>query len=196
MFVTISITGKTPLLMHDIRLADPDNEWAKAIGQITSKRKKTEEDRREIERLEWFGGLVVAPGIIEGPAYKTEAVRKCLINAGKITKQGTQLGRALTLVEQFVPLVYDGPRNVEKLYDLPAFRHRACVGVGTSRVMRMRPQFFPWSLSSKMFFLENVMDIGDLERIVELAGNAEGLGDNRINGYGRFIGKVTVSNGN
>jgi hypothetical protein len=30
------------------------------------------------------------------------------------------------------------------------------------------------------------MDVTDLRRIAELAGRAVGLGDNRINGFGRF----------
>lgn len=195
MYVTIEMVGKTPLLMHNIQLSDPDNEWTKAIAEITKKRKKTEEDRREIERLEWFGGLILAPGMVEGPAWKTESVRKCFINAGKITKQGTAVARALSFADLYVPLLYDGPRDIQKLWENPVYRNRASVGVGTSRVMRMRPQFFPWSLYISALLLDTVMDLSDLERIVETAGLAEGTGDNRINGYGRFTGKVMVQNG-
>jgi hypothetical protein len=57
--------------------------------------------------------------------------------------------------------------------------------------MRVRPQFFPWALEVAGIFVEDAgLNIEDLERMVELSGVVEGIGDNRVNGYGRFIGKV------
>jgi hypothetical protein len=56
--------------------------------------------------------------------------------------------------------------------------------------MRVRPCFPRWALVADAILLESVMDVDDLRRVADLAGKAEGLGDNRINGYGRFSVKV------
>src|SRR6202000_1931549 len=55
--VRTDLVGTTELLMHNVRLANPDDPFAKAISRISSKRKKTEEDRREMAHLEWMGSL-------------------------------------------------------------------------------------------------------------------------------------------
>lgn len=189
MDIRFEVKGTTPLLMHNIALADPDNEFTKEIATYTAKRKKTEDDRRAIERLEWFGGLYVDEGRVVMP---TGNLRKTLVNAGKISKQGTQVTRAISFVDLSVPLVYNGPDDIEVLYKDPAFSYRAAVGVSGKRVMRVRPQFRNWAFVADAFLLEDVMDLDDLERVASRAGLAEGLGDNRVNGFGRFQVRVVA----
>jgi hypothetical protein len=42
-------------------------------------------------------------------------------------------------------------------------------------------------------FIEDAgVNYDELNRIVELAGTIEGIGDNRVNGYGRFVGTIDV----
>jgi hypothetical protein len=187
MDIRLEIAGTSPLLMHSIQLADPDNQFTREIATYTAKRKKTEDDRRAIERLEWFGGLYTSNGRIVMP---TGNIRKTFINAGKISKQGTQVTRALQFTDLQVPLAYDGPDDLELLFKDPAFSNRAAVGVSGKRVMRVRPQFNTWAIVADAVLLEDVMDIDDLERVAKRAGLAEGLGDNRVNGYGRFTVRV------
>lgn len=189
MQVTITLTGETPLLCHNARLSDPDDEITKQIKLITSKKKKTEDDRRAIERLEWEGGLYLSENT-EGPMLPTANIRKCLIEAGKTRKLGKQIGRALNFLEMETPLIYDGPRNIDKLYSRPSFRHRASVRNQMNRVVRMRPKFPAWSVTAKAFLLEDMLDPSDLSEILTLAGLIEGLGDNRTNAFGRFTGEV------
>lgn len=190
MQVKIELRGTSPLLMHNIRLADPDDEWTQEISKITSKRKKTEDDRRQIERLEWFGGLYTAEGA--GIVVPTSNIRKCFIEAAKITRQGKQLGRAVAFTDFHAPLVYNGNGNLDALYANPDFSSRLTVGIGTKRVIRVRPRFYPWTLTAEAHILTEVLDLDDLKNIVRLSGISEGLGDNRSNGYGRFEGKVTA----
>lgn len=184
MDIKLEITGTTPLLMHNISLADPDNPIVREIQTYTSKRKKTEDDRRAIERLEWFGGLYLDAGRVVMP---TGNIRKCFVQAGKISKQGTQVARALQFVDMFVPLAYDGPQDPQELFGRPEFHDRAAVGISGKRTMRVRPKFPRWSVVASAVLLESVMDLDDLRRVARLAGQAEGLGDNRVNGYGRFV---------
>jgi len=187
MEIKLEITGVSPLLMHNIALADPDNPIVREIATYTSKRKKTEDDRRAIERLEWFGGLYVEDGRIVVP---TANIRRCLVEAGKITRQGTQVARAIQFTEMSVPLIYDGPSDPKELFQLPQFHDRSAVGISGKRTMRVRPKFPTWALVADAILLESVMDADDFRRVAEMAGKAIGLGDNRINGFGRFSVRV------
>jgi hypothetical protein len=188
MDITLEITGTSPLLMHNIALADPDNPIVQEIASYTSKRKKTEDDRRAIERLEWFGGLYTDEGRIVMP---TANIRRCIVEAGKITRQGTQFARALNFSDLFVPLVYEGPQDPRELFTLPQFHDRSAVGIQGKRTMRVRPKFPKWALVASVNLLESVVDLDDFRRSIEMAGKAIGLGDNRINGFGRFTVEVS-----
>ncbi len=188
MKVTLKFTGTSPLLMHNPRMVDPEFQLNRDIKVITAKRKKTDEDHRQLEMLEWYGGLYEQDGAIVQPTSKP---RKCLINAGKISKQGKSVERALSFSALNVPLVYEGPKKIDDVFADKRFHSRLSVGIGGKRVMRVRPQFFPWGLTVDGLFIEDAgLNIDEFERICELAGLAEGIGDNRVNGYGRFSVKV------
>lgn len=186
--ITITLQGTSPLLMHNPQMVDPEHEIVRQIKSITAKRKKTDDDFRAIERLEWFGGLYVSDGVIVQPTSK---VRKCLINTAKIQKMGKMVERALSFGSLYVPLVYKGPRDPQEVFGDAAFHSRLSVGVGNKRVMRVRPKFLPWELTVSGLFVEDAgLNPEDVERIVEMAGIVEGIGDGRNIGYGRFTGKV------
>lgn len=191
MQIAIELTGTSPLLMHNPRMVDPEFQLNREIKAITAKRKKTDDDLKAIERLEWYGGLYTdADGRIVQPTAK---VRKCLINTGRISKMGKMVERAVSFAELDVPLTYEGPGDVDAVFSDPKFHSRLSVGVGNKRVMRVRPKFFPWALRVRGLFVEDAgLNYEDLQRIVEMAGIVEGIGDNRVNGYGRFIGKVVT----
>ena len=188
MNITIELVGTSPLLHHNPRMVDPDFELNREIKKLTSKRKKTDEDLRQIERLEWYGGLYTEGDVIVQPTSK---VRKCLINTARISKAGKMVERALSFSTLNAKLDYEGPRTIDELFADVRFRSRLSVGVAGKRVMRVRPQFFPWAMRVAGLFIEDAgLNVDELERIVELAGLVEGIGDNRVNGYGRFTGKV------
>jgi hypothetical protein len=188
MKVSIEVTGTSPLLMHNPRMVDPEFELNRKIKALTSKRKKTDEDMRQIEMLEWYGGLYEEGGTIVQPTSK---LRKCIINTGRMSKVGKAVERALSFGALHVPLTYDGPKDIDAVFAEKRFHSRLSVGVGTKRVMRVRPQFFPWAMRIDGLFVEDAgLNFDDLERLVEMAGIVEGIGDNRVNGYGRFVGVV------
>jgi len=189
MKIIVKLTGTSPLLMHNPRMVDPEFELNRQIKALTSKRKKTDEDLKTIEKLEWYGGLYEENGIIVQPTSK---VRKCLINTAKISKAGKMVERAVSFFDLNVPLLYDGPRTADELYSANGlYQSRLPVGLMGKRVMRVRPKFYPWALEVFGVFVEDAgLNFDDFQRIVELAGMVEGIGDNRVNGYGRFVGKV------
>jgi hypothetical protein len=195
MNIEIVMLGTSPLLMHNPSLIDPDNPITRAIKSLTSKRKKTDEDLRQIDNLEWRGGLYTEKNgkeeIVVQPSSKA---RKCFINAAKINKLGKGVERSVTMLTLNVPLIYDGPRNISELHENPALRSRLSVVIGGKRIMRCRPQFNPWGLVVPAVFNENAgLNFDELQRIVELAGLVERIGDNRVNGYGAFRAYVRDS---
>lgn len=199
MNVQFVLQGVSPLLHHNPQMVDPQFEINQQIKAITSKRKKTAVDLAEIERLEWFGGVYT--GVVSGRPVVTQPtskVRKCLIGAARINKMGKQIERAITMTTLDSAQLYVGSDRVtdlqpelERLQASPAFISRLSVGVNGKRVMRVRPQFLPWGLIVDAMFIEDAgLNFDELERIVELAGKVERMGDNRVNGYGAFRGTV------
>lgn len=190
MNIIIKVTGTSPLLMHNPRMVDPEFELNREIKALTAKRKKTDDDLKNVERLEWYGGLYEENGVVVQPTSK---LRKCIVNTAKISKQGKSIERALSFETLNVPLVYDGPRKIDEIFKEPRFHSRLSVGISGKRVMRVRPSFFPWAMDVAGVFIEDAgLNFEDLVRIVDLAGIVEGIGDNRVNGYGRFNATIAV----
>ena len=193
MNVRFTFEGTTPLLMHNPRMVDKEFEIVRQIKAITDKRKKTDEDLREVGRLEWYGGIytMLDEKGVERVSQPTSKVRKCLIETGKIYKQGKDISRAINMTALDVPLIYVGPPDKDKLFKDKSFHARLSVGVGRRRVMRVRPQFVPWKLVCEALFVEDAgLNLDELKTITRQAGIVEGLGDGRAIGYGRFVGKV------
>jgi hypothetical protein len=199
MLIEFVIRGTSPLLCHNPQMVDPECRFNREIKQLTSKRKKTDEDLAQIERLEWLGGVYTAA--VEGKpvvSFPAAKLRKCIINAGRITKQGKQVERAVVMTKIDVPLIYEGSdkakdleAEINRLLAAQQFRSRLSVRVGQSRVMRVRPQFFPWAaIVPAMFIPDAGLNFDDLAKILDIAGPAERIGDNRVNGYGAFAGYV------
>lgn len=190
MRIQIEMTGTSPLVMHNAQLSDPLNKWAKEIAALAKKKKKTEEDHLEIGKLEFLGGLYVGAGGIVMP---TPNIKRCLIKAAVIRRQGKAVERALLPVAQEFLLIYDGPKQPEKLWADEQYRFRASVKVGQSRVQRTRPRFPRWQLASEWELMTDAgLNLDEFERICTEAGLIEGLGDHRSLGSGRFDAAVAA----
>lgn len=204
MKIEFVLRGTSPLLCHNPQMVDQECEFAREIKAISGKRKKTEEDFKRMEWLEWYGGIYT--GTVNGRACVTQPsskVRKCLINAARITKQGKQIERAVIMTQLNVALIYDGSEAVtdlaaelDRLQTSSAFNSRLSVGIGGKRVMRVRPQFPQWGLIVQAEFVTDAgLNFPELQAITDLAGRAERIGDNRVNGYGAFLGFVREASG-
>ena len=155
---------------------------------LTAKKSKmTEKDRQEVSRLEWYLGLYLEDGALAVP---TRNIKKCLVDSGKIDRHGTDVVKGLSFEGLHVPLIHNGNGSLEKMRTSGNFTSLLAVGIGQKKTMRVRPEFRSWKLDFRAVLFEDVMDLDTFERITERAGRAVGLGDNRVNGYGRF--KATV----
>ena len=191
MHLGMTLKGVTGLLMHNPRLADPSDEYTRALAEITSKGSKmTDADYAEAARIQWYGGLYHDPDM--GLYVPTWNVVRCLEQAAKVTRQGTTLVRALAVLSDRVPLVTGAPRDLAQLYARPEYSSRMSVGIQRGRVMRTRPIFRSWSLVLEMELMEDVLSYSNLVTIADLAGRSEGLGDARKLGFGRFSAEVAV----
>ena len=183
MEVQVELTGRTPLIMHNPRLADPMDTFVKEIAKFSKKRTKTDDDHESIARLEWHGGLYVHDGVVVLPLAN---LRKCIIQAARASKQGKQIERSVFFREQTTKLIYQGPADFESLYADGRFIDRASVVVSSRRIIRVRPKFNAWQIRTDVVLNDALIDRDDFERIITLAGQIEGLCDGRSMGYGRF----------
>lgn len=180
---TYEIKGIGPMLMRSDRLADPTNDFTKAIKNISNKRKKTEDDHAEIAALEWRGSLYHdAENGIHVPGFNVHAA---LYQAAKMHKMGPRVKGGVIVQESTVPLNFDGPKDPDKLYADKRFVDIRTVGVSGKRVARCRPIFSDWSLRFTVLFDEGTLQTSDLDRLLEDAGRLIGLGDYRPR-FGRF----------
>lgn len=191
----LTLTGTAPLLMHNGRLADPIDPAAKALAAATSKRTKTDADHAEVARLEWHGGLYWDEDL-NGPYIPGENIAKCLRSAAKMTKHGKAFDRGLMISTEINPLVYNGPRDRDKLAADANFVHRKCIVVAGRRVPRTRPMFREWKVDCEGVIDPNVLDLETVRQAAETAGQFEGLGDWRPGSpraggtFGRFTAEL------
>jgi hypothetical protein len=182
--LSFRIRGVAPLVMHNGTMADPANEWTRAVKEISGKRKKTDADYEEMARLEWMGGLYLHKGEPCIPGYVLEG---CLIGKGGAARKqrmGKQAAAGLYVTKNF-PLEYEGPREPAELWQLPEFQLRVPVVVKTSRIIRTRPIFEEWAANVEVEVDTDLINLDDVRLWMEIAGRECGLMDWRPK-CGRF----------
>lgn len=191
----VTLTGTTPLLMHNAQLSDDFNPIVRDIKRLNAKRtKKTDEDKVEVARLEFVGGLYYDSEL--GPVMPAKNLNATILNAAKITRERPTVVRAGLIFDSLVyRLDYDGPRDLENLWGegTSQFVSRESIAVQAARVMRTRPVFNEWGVSLTAEFDTSELDPDRFAEFVVKAGRMVGLGDWRPekNGqYGRFAADI------
>jgi hypothetical protein len=183
-FFSATISGLSPLVMHNGQLADPLNPFSKAMKAVSSKRKKTDADLAAMADIEWKGGLYVdANGAPVIPSRVLEAV---IAKGATRSKEGKQALSGV-FVETDGALSFAGAgKTVDEMCADPFFRLTVGVRVGQARVMRTRPIFHDWRITFEVSASNEVVaDAAALHRWLSDAGAFIGLGDYRPR-YGRF----------
>lgn len=180
-------SGGAPLVMHNERLADPLDEFTRAIGKISKKRGKTDADHMEIGRLEFLGGLY-ANG--NGPCLPAWNILRCLQDGAKRHKRGVDVPRGIRPLVQHADVSYEGPRDPDELWKSGGFALRKSVGIQRSRTMRTRPIFTDWSAVLPVEVDPTVFDPDSLANCWGDAGRYAGIGEMRPI-YGSFGATLT-----
>lgn len=182
--IKLRLTGKSALLMHSDRLANPLDQLKKEMATYTGKRKKTDEDHETIARLEWQAAMYHTDET--GPYLPGRMLKACLIGAAKKTKEGPKVKTGLVVMTDKAVLEYEGPRDQEKLWKAKKYTDTRSVVVQRARLMRCRPTFPEWSSVFEVVFDPAVIDRADILRIAATGGMLVGVGDYRPENGGDF----------
>lgn len=184
----LRLTGTQPLLMHNVQLGDPENEYVRDIGRLNAlKSKITDDQRSERDWLKFRGGLYYDDD--DGPVLPAANVFRSLQQAASLTRNGKDIERGLVMLDESVPLEYDGPRTPETLWSngKSRFVDRRMARVNRAPVVAIRPRFNEWTAEFRFDLDEEVMNLDDFEFIAEKAGRLIRIGD-----YRRFFGGYSV----
>jgi hypothetical protein len=195
-------SGGAPLVVHHERLADPLDEYTRAIAAISKKRNKTEADHLEIARLEFFGGGYWTPNLsvtasangADGyiPIIPAWNLLRCLQDGAKRHKRGPDVLRGVYPLAEFAPLTTDdGPLAPGERWRGGLWL-RKTVGVQRARTMRTRPMFTEWQVGLPVEVDMNVLDLDTLRSFWHDAGIYAGLAEMRPV-YGRFAGTIEAT---
>jgi len=181
------------LLMHNERLQDALDPYAKWVSELSKKTRKTDLDYEEVSRREWLAGGYWknddGPGSDPSvPIIPTANIRRCLIEAARKYKLGKTLEQEVYPLSSYSEVKYDGPTKCSELWETRAFHLRKGVAVGGRRVMRTRPLFTDWTIETEF---ESNMPIEQMRVVAFEAGKNIGMGDYRP-WFGRFLGTVEV----
>lgn len=186
--IKFRLTGTTPLLMHNSRLCDPLDEHTQRLKRLTSIRKKTEENHKDMADIEFEGGLYFDPEL--GPYIPGEWLEATIIDGGKIQRNGTKIKQGVMVLDDKAKLNYDGPRGLEALRHSRTLRDMRSVVVGTGRLMRCRPKFpLGWSVDFTVSYNPDMINGDEVVSAISQAGAFRGMGDYRPR-YGRFTVEV------
>jgi hypothetical protein len=194
--LNVEIIGTRALLQHNIRLANPMDPYTKALVELTKNRKTRGADKDEalanMARAEWEGGLYHSGTEPDddgmGPYIPAAWVQKALTEAARLTRDGKNVERGVTIVHERHRIEYAGPRDLDGMWGAGGrYVDQRMVTVARAKVLRTRPKFGAgWKASVALSFASEVVNSDDIKRFFESAGRYIGMGDARSIGFGRF----------
>lgn len=185
--LNVRIEGICPLLQHDDKTANPFNPYTKRLKEISSKRKKTEDDLLAMARIEWEASLYYTKK--DGYFIKAECFEASLLAAAKSKKLGTIFKQAVSIPDNPAFHFKDEKKTPEQLFEMDEYKDFRTVKVTTSKIIRCRPVFENWYCDVCIWYEETRLDESELLQVLEYAGRYIGVCDYRPK-YGRFTSSV------
>ena len=159
---TLSLEGTSPLLMS-CGETDPDSELSRAFFLLGQKRNKSLDDQARLREMEWQLRIYLDNEI--GPFIPGKNVKELLRQYATKWRKGEEVKRSLVVIDYRIPLIYEGPRDQQGLWDA-GFRYTTRVanaGAGSGRVPRCRPMFEHWSINSEIAYDPEELDFDFLQ---------------------------------
>lgn len=196
--LNVEITGASPLMLNNVRKADPTDRITKEIKKVTSKRTKTDADLILIKRLEWLGALYTTKdgeftisgedlelGDFGDVCIRGNMIEACLIGGAKKNKLGVQFKAGMFCDGDF-ELDFPNRLPAAKLYGKPEFSDTRSVKLqGKTTIFTTRAFFPEWSLKFQISYLPDLINRSQIEQALEVAGTMIAIGTYRPK-YGRF----------
>lgn len=186
---TLSLEGTSPLLMNSGEV-DRESEQYRAFRDLGDKRKKSLDDEARLREMEWAFALYFDAEL--GPYIPGKNVKELIRSAATKYKRGEDIKRSLVVVQNRIPLTYEGPKTQQELWD-EGFKYTAMVanaGINRGRVVRCRPCFDVWSLLVELAYDPEDLDFDTLQTIIDRSQKL-GLGDYRPE-FGSFMATLTL----
>jgi hypothetical protein len=168
--------------MHNERLCNPLHPITKELKKLTKLKTKTEKTMIDIRWLEWRGGLYEHQG---RPVLPSDNVLAALVEGARKSKKGKDVSAGVVAAEPHFLLKYKGPKTIDELDGNEDFCDYRSVVVSRRRTMRARPLFAEWSADIELFYDAEIIQLSDIIRAFEVAGERIGIGDRRPRN-GRF----------
>lgn len=181
--IKIKITGTSPLMMHADTLANPLSPITKGHKELTSKRKKTDDDHLSIARSEFVAGCYWSAA--DGFFIPGQNLDATFLGGAKLQKNGVRWKRGALVLENKVKLLHDGPDTPDALWENPAFVDCRGVKVGAAKLMRYRPIFLNWAAELSVTINTEVLDMQEARKAIEDGGALIGTCEYRPR-FGRF----------
>jgi len=181
--IKFEVKGTTPLMLNNPQVVNPFNSYAKAMKEITSKRKKTEEDNQELFRLKFLAsiyqdnsGRYIIP---------SEQFKKSLEESAKENKLGKEFIRSSFIFDNAVIDFADKDKSPEQLYEIGTYVDIRDCGVRGARIPVARFIIPTWSTTIEVFYNEEKLEEDEVVKHMEIAGLRYGVGTYRQK-FGKF----------
>lgn len=187
--LTVQIKGIEPLLINNPQAVDPFNKYSRAAKEITSKRKKTDEDLLKLREIEIESKLYFDEkvGVWIPAAWITAAIAAQSWAKAKIKK--ADIRSCVFVNESKIKLNYAGMDKVKTKTDVvknEMFHTVLNLKQGQVRVCKAAPIFNDWSVEFEILFDDAIINASDLKNLIEIAAKFGGFGDFRPT-YGRAL---------
>lgn len=189
MKVEVTLRGTNPLMLSTQHGADPTHPLVEQLSALTRipGPKKTTETHAQIAQLQFRLNLPWTDD--QGVVIPTVNVWNAIRDIARGEKMGKHVERYMAPLQDCVPLIFDGPKDLEALikdrrfYDTRLVNHGT--GGKTAMVIHTRPIFKPWAAMMAFRIDEAKIDPQDFQKWVRLVGENCGIGAFR-KFYGRF----------
>jgi hypothetical protein len=181
------IIGEAALLMNNCR--DAMNLFSPATirrKELEKKRNRTDSEEDELNKIKYMQALYFTKE--SGVFIPSTNIEACIQNGASETRKGKDIPRGLVVVDDYNSLIYDGPKDPEKLWETSEFVdiRPACVSKSNkNKIMKYRPVFHEWELKFTVNIDTEILNPKDIIKYLEIAGKKHGLGDYRPR-FGRF----------
>jgi hypothetical protein len=181
--IEFRLTGTSALMMNNPQTVNPFNEYTLQMKEITDKRKRSDEDLRDLLKLKFMAALYWDAAL--GPYLPMISVWRSFHEAAKLSRSGKVIERGLHTGRDMTAVEYPGPRKPAELYADPSFVDVRDASPSGKRVTACRPIFKQWSLVAPFLYEESLLNKRDLIAFATLAGQLIGVGTYRQR-FGRF----------